>query len=280
MLTFSGWNFWGSFSGVAKEQGVNLILNSFFGPMLNASRGIAYQVAGALKSFVSTVMISGRPQLTQAYAQNNFARVITLMYSLSKASFIILLLFSIPIIFNISYILHIWLSTELPNETKVFVNLVIVMSLIESLSPPVSFVVHASGKMAKYQLINSFIILLILPTSYTFLKLGANAVSVFWLGVVFQILCQISSVIILKGIISYPISDYVKIVVCPLLVIALIASIIAWSACCMVEEGFLRLLFVSGLSTISIALSTYLFALSKNEKSAITLSLKNRLKHD
>lgn len=269
MLTFSGWNFFGSFAGVGKEQGVNLILNNFFGPIVNASRGIAYQVAGALKSFVSTVMISGRPQLVLSYAQNNLSRTVQLMFNLSKASFLILLFFSLPIMFNVDYVLHIWLATDLPKYTGIFVNLVIVMSLIEAFSPPVSFVVHASGKMAKYQLINSFITLLTLPASYIILKLGAEAVSVFWLGIFFQALCQVSSLVILKGIIEYSIREYVKTVIMPLVIVVIISVIIIWITSSFIDQGFIRLICVTIASTLSIALSSYLIVLDKNDRLAV-----------
>lgn len=276
MLSFSGWNFFGSFAGVAKEQGINLILNSFFGPIVNASRGIAYQVSGALKSFVSTVTISGRPQLTQSYAQNNFPRTIQLMFSLSKASFLILLLFSLPIIYNIDYVLQIWLSTVLPKDTGIFVILVIVMSLIESFSPPVSFVVHASGKMAKYQLVNSFIILLIIPVSYISLRLGAKAVFVFWLGILFQTLCQISSLLILKDIINYSIRDYVENVIVPLTSVVIISCFTVSIIRYFLETGFLQLVCMAITSTITITISSYMFVLKKDER-LIIKNMINRL---
>lgn len=278
MLTFSGWNFFGSFAGVAKEQGVNLILNNFFGPLVNAARGIAYQVSGALKSFVSTVMISGRPQLTQSYAQNNFSRTVQLMFSLSKASFLILLIFSIPIMFNIDYILHIWLSTDLPKDTGIFVNLVIVMSLIEAFSPPVSFVVHASGKMAKYQLVNSFITLLIIPVSYIILRFGVDAVSVFWLGIFFQLLCQVSSLLILKGIIMYSILEYLKCVIIPLLYVVVFSSFAVWFSCELFDGGFFRLMCTTIASTCCIMVSSYFFVLGTNEKLIIKAMINRILK--
>lgn len=278
MLSFSGWNLFGSFAGVAKEQGVNLVLNSFFGPVVNAARGIAYQVAGALKSFVSTVMISGRPQLTQSYAQGNYSRTIQLMFCLSKASFLILLLFSIPVMFEIDYILELWLAADIPSFTGVFVNLVIVMSLIEALSPPVSFVVHSSGKMAKYQTVTSLIVITIIPVSFITLKFGADAVAVFWLGILFQVLCQVASVMILKGIMDYSIRDYIKDVIMPLIIVSAIASVFVWLLIGLMEFGFLRLVLVTIVSTIFILLGSYIFVLDKSDRSIINSSIKKILK--
>lgn len=277
MLSFSGWNFFGSLAGVAKEQGVNVILNLFFGPIVNAARGIAYQVGGALKSFVSTVMISGRPQLIQSYAQMNYDRTIQLMFILSKASYLILLIFSIPVMFNINYILHLWLSTDLPDYTGTFVNLVIVMSLIESLSPPVSFAVHASGRMAKYQVVNSLITILILPISYMCLKHGASAVSVFWLGILFQILNQISSVIILKGIITYSIKAYLKSVIIPLIIISCIVAFIILIICQVKTDSLIMLIITSFASIIIIFAASYYLALDKIERIGVLTFIKSQI---
>ena len=199
------------------------------------------------------------------------------MLSLSKASFLILLFFSMPIIFNINYILHLWLATDLPYYTGAFVNLVIVMSMIEALSPPVSFVVHASGDMAKYQLINSFITLLVLPVSYITLKLGADAVSVFWLGIIFQTLCQISSLIILKGIIKYSIIEYIKTVIIPLSMVVIISGICIWLTRCFFDEGLIGLICATIVSSISIALSSYLFVLDKKERDAVKTAISKVL---
>ena len=92
MLSFSGWNFFGSFAGVAKEQGVNLILNSFFGPVVNAARGIANQVSSAVTSFSSNLMTAYRPQIVNSYADANYGRTKKLMFSESKICFFLLLL--------------------------------------------------------------------------------------------------------------------------------------------------------------------------------------------
>ena len=278
MLAFSGWNCFGSFAGVTKEQGVNVILNLFFGPLVNAARGIAYQVAGAMKSFVSTVMISGRPQLMQSFAQNNNIRTIELMYNLSKASFLILFFFSLPVMCNIECILRLWLGVDMPNNTGIFVNLVIVMSLIETFSSPISFVVHASGRMTKYQLINSSIILIILPVSYVILKLGANAVSVFWMGVIFQFLCQISSLLILKEIITYSILDYMKKVVVPLLIVVVISSFIVLFASYLLKSEFVRLIATTIVSIFCIMLTSYLFVLNKDGRTAVRAIFNNAIR--
>lgn len=269
MLSFSGWNLFGSFSGVAKEQGINMILNLFFGPIVNAARGIAYQVAGALKSFTTNVTISSRPQLVQSYAQNDIRRTIQIMFSMSKFSYLIVLLFAIPVMFEIDYILDIWLSTSIPTYTGLFVNLVIVIAIIESLNPPISFVVHATGQMSRYQLITSIISVLIIPIAYVLLKLDFPPESVFYLGIVIQIIVQLVCMIILKSLVEYSLRDYVVMVLVPLTLVSLFTIVPSGVVHYIMDGGFIRLLCVTLVSTVSLIGSTLIVALNSGEKEMI-----------
>ena len=278
MLSFFGWNLFGSFSGVAKEQGINLQLNSFFGPVVNAARGIAYQVAGAMKAFVLTVTISGRPQLVQSYAQGNYNCTIKLMFSMSKISYLILLYFAIPITCEIDYVLDIWLDANIPSYTGTFVSLVIIVSLIESLNPPTSFVVHASGKMARYQTISSSLMLFILPVSYAFLYYGAPAESVFVLGVIFQIICQIVCILILKTIVDFSIREYCNQVILPLILISIICGLSSYFVRGMFDTGLVRLIITSCVSIALTSILTYYFVLNSSEKELIKSLLKKLFK--
>ena len=131
--------------------------------------------------------------------------------------------------------------------------------------------------MAKYQLINSFITLLVLPVSYITLKLGADAVSVFWLGIIFQTLCQISSLIILKGIIKYSIIEYIKTVIIPLSMVVIISGICIWLTRCFFDEGLIGFICATIVSSISIALSSYLFVLDKKERDAVKTAISKVL---
>lgn len=274
MLSFSGWNLFGSFSSVAKEQGLNLILNSFFGTVVNASRGIAYQVASAARSFTFTVTISGRPQLVQSYAQCNYNRTIQLMFSMSKFSYIIFLFFAVPLMIEIDYVLKLWLDTSIPSFTGIFVNLVILINLVESLNPPTSFVVHASGRMARYQTTSSLFMLLLLPASFIFLHLGASAESVFLLCIAFQILCQIICLLILKSIINYSLVLYAKEVVIPLLMVSIVSFTTSYIAKSFIYESFVRLIVVSIVSCIMIAILSYIYILNSKEKQLIKNIIK------
>ena len=147
MLSFSGWNLFGSFSNMMKEQGINLIMNLFFGPIVNAARGIASQVNSGLQSFVSNLSIAIRPQIVQSFAIGDTTRTIRLMFSMSKLSCCFLYMIALPVIIEIDYILKLWLGNNVPAHTAMFVIIIVLTSFLNNLNAAVSAVIHASGKM-------------------------------------------------------------------------------------------------------------------------------------
>ena len=157
MLGFSGWNIFGSLSGVMKETGINLVINFFFGPVVNAARGVANQVNGALQSFVTNITMPVRPQVIQSYAQGNMDRTMHLTYSISKLSCCFLLMMAIPLSFEIDYVLHLWLGDKVPEHAGVFTIFIFMSSIVNNLNSAISGVVHATGIMKDYQLWGSLI---------------------------------------------------------------------------------------------------------------------------
>ena len=278
MLCFSGWNMFGSFSGVMKEQGINMILNLFFGPVVNAARGIAYQVTGAMQGFVANVNTASRPQLTQSYASGDLGRSIQIMYSMSKLGVLTLTLLSIPVIFEIDYILDLWLDTEIPLHTNTFVQLVVLNSLVLCLNPPVSFLVHATGKMRNYQMITSIFALLILPLSYLFLHNGASPEFVFVLLIIFTILGQILCVSIVKTLIDFSVREYMGNVITPLFSLFIAAPIFPLIPRLLMEQSFIRLVVVCIVSSLSTSIIGYYVVLNKVERDSIISFLKFRRK--
>lgn len=106
MLTFSGWNVFGSFAYTMQGQGLNMLMNAFFGPVVNAARGVAYQVQSALSGFTENIAVAFKPQLVESYANQELTRVKNLMYSMSKLGFLMVFLLALPISLEINYILN------------------------------------------------------------------------------------------------------------------------------------------------------------------------------
>lgn len=222
MISFSGWNLCGTFACMIREQGLNMVLNIFFGPIVNAARGVAYQVSGALQGFVSNLSLAAKPQMVQSFATGDSSRTIKLMYTMSKLSFIFLFVLSVPVIFNIDYILHLWLGNVVPDHAANFVILVIITNFMNNLNAPLSNVVYATGKMRNYEVTFSVINLLIIPISFIVLKLGAPAEMAFIVYLVMTVFVQIGCLLVIQTLTKISLSDYFMSLIVPIVIVACI----------------------------------------------------------
>lgn len=266
MVQFSGWNLLGTFAGVGKEQGTDVILNFFFGPIVNAARGVANQVNGGLQSLVSNLSISVRPQVTKSYAEGNIDRTMNLTYSISKVSCIILYMFSLPIILEIDFILRIWLGDNIPEHTQNFVLIIVATSFLNNLNSAISGVVHSSGKMKTYQIVGSLLTLSSIPAIYIVLKLGGSAEMALWVIFASMIIVQIGALLVLKTIVDYSIMNYLRYVILPFLLIVVLSIAPPLFVLNLMEEGVKRFVILTSISFIATGMATYYVALNKTEK--------------
>lgn len=269
MLSFSGWNVIETFSHTLKGQGVNVLLNAFWGPVINAANGIAMQVGDYLKSFSQNIIVAFRPQLVLSYAQGNNRRVTSMFYSMSKFSFIVMSMMVVPLIIEVDYVLPLWLGSSVSPETHSFVVLCLIFSLISILNQPVTQVVHATGKLKNYQICSALIVGAIVPISWLCLYLGMRAEVVYYVTIIITIINQGTSLLLLRNVYSYSILEYIKAVVLPclLLVVLLFAGLLFIHSS--MEESFLRLVLVSSSSVILSAILSLAFVLNPSERSQI-----------
>ena len=195
-----------------KDQGVNLILNFFFGPVVNAARGIANQVNGGLQSFVTNITVPVRPQVIQSYSQGNLDRSLTLTYTISKLSCYFLLLMALPIMLEIDFVLKIWLGSNIPEYTSIFVIIIILNSFISNLNAAVSGLVHASGKMKTYQLCGGTISLLSVVIVYIAILLWQVPSIALIVLLALDVIRQVVALIVIKFIVNeFSLRKYFKI---------------------------------------------------------------------
>ncbi len=269
MLSFSGWNVFGTFSNMMREQGLNMILNLFFGPVVNAARGVAYQVTSALQGFVVNISTAIRPQIVQSYAQYNHTRTINLMYSLSKASICFLYIVAYPIILEIDYVLNLWLAGNVPENTSTFVIIVVLIAFLNNMNSAVSAVVHASGKMKKYQLTGSIITLSSIPFAYYSLYIGGKPESVFWVSLFFTMFMQFACLLVLKGIVNFSLLKYSKNVLLPFFLLILYSFIFPIIPYHYMDTGFIRFLVVFIVGVICSSVIFYFIGLNPSEKDIV-----------
>lgn len=207
MTGFAGWNFIGASSAVLRDQGGNILLNLFYGPALNAARGIANQVNNAIGAFVGNFMVALNPQITKSYAAAEYEYTFSLIFKGARFSFYLLLWLALPILLNTQYILSLWLNV-VPDHTVFFVQLVLVFSMCEAISNPLITVMLATGKIRNYQIIVGGLQMMNFPLSYLFLKIGFLPEVVVMIAITLSIICLGARLIMLRSMIQLPIARF------------------------------------------------------------------------
>ena len=220
---FAGWNFIGSSAALLKDQGVNILLNLFHGPVVNASRLIATQVCGAATGFVSNYQTALNPQITKSYAEGDLAYMTKLVIQGARFSYYILFLITLPIIINTHYILALWLG-EVPPHATDFVRLTLILVLCESFAGPLITAMLATGRIRNFQLVVGGINLLNVPFAYLALRLGYPPECVIIVAIIVALACQIARVLMLRPMIQFPAGLFFKNVILNIIAIALLAG--------------------------------------------------------
>ena len=269
MISFSGWNLCGTFACMAREQGLNMVLNLFFGPVVNAARGIAYQVSGALQGFVSNLSLAAKPQMVQSFATGDSSRTIKLMYTMSKLSFIFLFVLSVPVILNIDYILHLWLGNVVPDHAANFVILVIITNFMNNLNAPLSNVVYATGKMRNYEVTFSVINLLIIPISFIVLKLGAPAEMAFIVYLVMTVFVQIGCLLVIRTLTKISLSDYFMSLIVPIVIVVCITLPLIYIINFYLQQNLIGIVIEYIVITLLSSVLFYYVVLDSTEKKIV-----------
>lgn len=266
MFSFAGWSFWGNFASMLYTQGLNMMLNIFFGPIVNAARGIAIQVQGVIQGFVGNFQMALNPQITKSYANDDLPQMHNLMFRSARFSFFLLFFLALPVLLEADYILQLWLKTY-PEETVVFMRWIIGVSLIYTIANPCVIANQATGKVKVYQAVVGGILLLILPISYIVLKLGAPAYSVFVVHFCVECIAQFSRMYMLRKLIDLPLRAYFRNIYLPIILVVLISIIPPIYIHTQLTEGFLRLIYVGLTSVFSVGISVFIIGLTKGERS-------------
>lgn len=266
MLGFSGWNLFGSFSSVMQEQGVNLVINFFFGPIVNAARGVANQINAGIESFVANITVPVRPQIVQSYAKGDSERMMRLMFSVSKLSCCFLLMMAIPVSIEIKYVLQLWLGDNIPIYAASFTIIILYSSLISNLNSATSNVVHATGKMKHYQFWGTIVKISCVPLSLLILKYHPNPNLALIVVMICRLLGHIVGLFIVRTLVNFSLKDYFLKVVVPILIIFVLSFPISYLPHMLIEEGFLRLTCVTIMSILSVLSTLYFIAFDKGEK--------------
>ena len=267
MLSFSGYIMIGAAASVGESQGSAIIINRFFGTILNASFGIANRVNSMVQMFAQGLGQAIVPQITKSYSSGDYNRSSQLVMLSSKFSFFLIMIPLLPILLETDFILNLWLK-EVPDFTTIFVQIMLIKSIITSLNSGIPSIIQASGKIKWFQLITSAIVLLGLPLAYFAFKLGypPHFISVIYLFT--SLLDFIITLILLKVIINYDVLEFIKKVVIKAIIIILTISPI-FLINFLIPDGLLRFLCISILAEVILFVSIYFIGLEKGERIAI-----------
>lgn len=272
MAWFASWNMLGEVAWIFTGQGVNLLLNIFFGPAINAARGVAYQVETAVMKFVNSFQMALNPQIIKTYAVGEQPQTIKLVYQGTRFSFYLLMILSIPLLFEMDYVLGIWLY-EVPPLTTQFTQLVLICSLVQCMSNLFATVAKAYGKIRKYQLVISTILFLNFPISFILLKTGFSPLYTVMTAILIQIVTLVARLILTKKMIVFSIREFLVRVFIPLSFIFLLGCIIPLFITYNYTSCFVRFVTNTLLSELSLLLIIYHFGLNKNERTLIIRQL-------
>lgn len=273
MLTFSGWDFYGNMSVTARTQGVAMLLNVFFGPIMNAAVGIASSVQGAVMAFANNVSTAVRPQIIKYYASGDYKAMGSLINNACRLNFLILSLLTIPLCTEIKYILSLWLG-HYPSQTPIFCILTLLFNLFANMSLLVVTGVHAYGRIVRPSLVNGSLYLCVVPISYIAFVLGGNAWTSYLFNVLAVIIGLLSNVYTLhKYIPEYSISRFVISVFFRCIFLLVLGFLISYLPSLIMPSSFFRLLSTTLLTLIFVGLLGWFLMLSAGQRKAITKKL-------
>lgn len=270
MFAFSGWNFIGASSGIMRDQGVNLLLNLFWGTTVNAARGIATQVSYVLYSFSDNFLTAVKPQITKTYAQGDYNYTFRLVLMGSKMSYFLMYLVALPMLLEANNVLTIWLG-EIPDYTVAFVRLIITLVMLEAISSPLVTLMLATGNIRNYQIVVGGCQLLNFPLSYILLYNGFQPEYTTVVAIFVGFLCLFLRVLMLKSMVLFPAKKYVTDVIMPIILVSFITIVIFYL--CLphitINNTFAHIVVVTLLSLTMSIICIYFLGCNTSERSYI-----------
>lgn len=275
LISFSGWNLFGSVANVGTSQGISIILNMFFGVIVNAAMGIANQVNVAIYNFASNFQVAFTPQLMKSYAAGDKSYFINLIIKSSKYSFFLLFIIALPVYICINELLSVWL-TDVPEYANIFCRWMLIYSLLDAIQCPLWTSVQATGKIKNYQIVMSFIILANLPLCWIAMKLGCNPSTVLIIRVIINALSYIIRVVWLKSIFDFPVKRYLTTVIIPCCIIMVIGYLIT-NPLAVIFSGWLKIISITLLSLVINGVLIFCIGLENPERQKAISFVKNRI---
>ena len=273
ILNFSGWSILGGSSNMFAVQGVNIVINNFFGVSINAAIGIAHQVYVAVTSFVSNFQTAINPQLVKGHAAGEAKECNSLIMQSSKFSYLLFWMLALPLLATSDSWLNIWLTT-VPEYSSIFSQILIIYVLLDALQGPMWIAILATGNIKNYQIVTSVLILSSIPIVILLMLIGFPP----FVGVLVRVAVNFFLIFFrlsfLKKLLDFNISDYIKTVIFPIIVITILSTPLVW-LCKGIENDFLQIIIAVFTSVISVTILVSIFALNKVQRIMVLNKIKS-----
>lgn len=282
MTSFATWNLIGTGCGVARNQGVAILLNPFFGIITNAAYGLSQQVYGMLNFFSNTIVRAIRPQIIKSEGAGEHERMLRLSATTCKMTFLLLALLVIPLYNNITFILDLWLDKDYPAETILFCQGFLLIALIYQLTIGLQIAIESTGRIRLLQIIVGSMHIVALPAGYICFKLGLPVASIMICIIIEEIISLVLRIIIARHLAGLNVKEFTYRILLPCVVIVTAAFILAHGMSTLITSEWASIIIVTFSNGLFICIAGYLFCLSKEEQQVfkgIFLSIRKKLMH-
>ena len=273
MFGYAGWSLVGSLAVILFDQGVNVLLNIFFGPVVNAARGVSMQIKTAVVNFSNNFQQALSPQINKSYASENLLYMHTLIFAASKYTYYVMFLMALPISLLANQILSLWL-VDVPDHTANFTVLVLIISILQAMGQPMSNAAGANGHIRNFQLIVGGINLSLLPVAWLILKEYPIPELVFMLHILVNIIAQIARLLIVKPMISLSLREYTRKVVLPCFGVTILSVPVPLIMRLLLPNDFMGLVAVLFTCILCTMASVYYVGMSSNERIMVAQKLR------
>lgn len=276
LLSFSSWSLLGNAASVFVQQGLNILVNIFYGVTLNAALGIANQVAGKVTQFFSNFQTAFNPQIVKYYAEGKLDDFYKLIFRSSRLSYYLMLLVSFPLMLKIDVILNLWL-VDVPEYTSIFCQLILVYYLIEALTGPLWMSVQATGNIKLYQILVSIVNFLNIPLIYLSLKLNFPVWMVWMIRIIVDMMIYLVRCVYLNKKLKMNILLYYKEVLQPVILVTLLSIPLPVIFEQAIDGYYLNLIGSVFVSFLCTCFATFFIGLKNNERKKIICLIKNKI---
>lgn len=262
---YSGWNLLGNSTWVFNTQGINMLVNVFFGVTFNAARGVALTISGSIQKFIGSFMVAFTPQITKSYAANDYDYSFSLTNRGTKFSWFLMLIFIVPVFIEAETLLSIWLI-EVPPLSVVFLRFALFESLAVRSGDILNVLIHAIGDIKMFTIKTSFFGFLVFPISWIAFKLGFPVWSTYAIFIVIYFMLNIFRLSCLKSLVNFDVLAYLKTVLFPCVVVTVIAFSFPALLSYYFEPSIVRFFWMVPLAIVWVIIVIFSIGLTVNEK--------------